>query len=152
MLRDVRPESYKNRTLSARFSKATDPIGYIRSLLYLLYLHCDNWRKSLTPRFTRRGSLWSARPQLPCGVAPISHRATPRLPSRRGPTPATPSPPSHAVPSPCPCVPCPVPRRVEVLSMPAPPRGSTSAVTSRDPEWRDPEQASPAAPRAPFLS
>ena len=152
----------KNRTLCSVLATAERPAQqtHLRSLLYLLHLHCNSSLRSswLTAS--------SARPKPPRGDAPITHRVAPRLSSHCAPSPTANTPPRHAVPMPVPTPAC------HATSLAAssccrrhrsPPGGRGSErcrrhhdarpqlTTSRDPEWLDPERASLAAPRTPFL-
>ena len=142
MLQNIRVESLKNRTLSSALAPAQRPTqqAHLHTFLYLLHLHCDSRQKSPTPRFTHCGS--PRRPPVPSRLAAVppscvklrhvyrrivlhhrrAHSASSRRVGGRGR---------------CRC-------RHRRDARP-------QLVTSRDPEWPDPERASPAAPCAPFL-
>jgi hypothetical protein len=132
--------------------------AYLRSLLYLLHLHCDNRQKSPTPRFAHRGS---------------PRRLS--TPSRLAAFPPSRVKPRHV----CRCVVlrlvalCPIPapvRRASYLTRskcyrrrhsPSGGRGRRrrwhrryarpQLATLQDPEWPYPKRASLTAPSAPFL-
>jgi hypothetical protein len=136
---------------------STTIMTHLRPLLYLLYLHCDNWQKSPTPRFAHCGSL--CHPPAPSHLAAARpSRVEPRHVCRRAHSTLSrcaPSLPLRVVPRPSPrrgAIDTVVPHQeIAAAVAPAPPRRSTSARNITRFGVARPGGASPAAPCALFL-